>query len=269
MRLLPVLLIALPILPQTSAAAELTWDNDLVMKICRQRQEEIITGLDAKLAAHQREAKLADNQPAKNQAWRMIRETQEALTLMRRADPRFLLVLDEPRQLRKEQGGFLRRGMKGDYFPVTIRQIIDSRNALVEIDEESFWLKGFGLGDLVDGKKIILTEAIYVSGTRQYTTILGASRTVLVLEPLTEEMLRKKLRPPERDPQGHISGKPAAPTEGMKPEEQAQVKLTLAKRLLELGNTQDARADLEKIVAKYPNTKAAAEAQALLAKLRR
>jgi hypothetical protein len=45
------------------------------------------------------------------------------------------------------------------------------------------WLKGFSTSGLADGKAMAIGRAVQVTGSRQYTTAMGASKTVMVVEP--------------------------------------------------------------------------------------
>lgn len=62
-------------------------------------------------------------------------------------------------------------------------------------------IKGFGLGDMTDGQWVAINHAVQVTGTTTYTTVMGAARTVYVLEPFDikpyiDHVFASKLSPP-------------------------------------------------------------------------
>jgi len=83
--------------------------------------------------------------------------------------------------------------------PMKIFQIVDKKNALVKWAENSMgdmtlvWLKGFSTDGLTDDKTVTIKQPVQVTGTKQYNTTMGGSKTVMVIEPfhLDEKTLVK------------------------------------------------------------------------------
>jgi hypothetical protein len=89
--------------------------------------------------------------------------------------------------------------VNGEVYPVkrpiaywTIRtcrtiQVVDSRNAIVEVTtrtgRETWWLAEIDTRDMVDDQKYEFPYMLARLGTKRYTTVLGASRTVDLLVP--------------------------------------------------------------------------------------
>ena len=57
-------------------------------------------------------------------------------------------------------------------------QVIDADNAIIEWSSTHHWVKMPTAG-MVDGKRYAMDRVMHVAGTKQYTTILGARRTLL------------------------------------------------------------------------------------------
>lgn len=57
---------------------------------------------------------------------------------------------------------------------------------------ESIWITGYPTDGLADGQSVKLEGVFHVSDTKTYTTVLGASRTVLSLTPIDLEQYIKK-----------------------------------------------------------------------------
>ncbi len=93
--------------------------------------------------------------------------------------------------------GLIRKGRSKDVEtfdtersrPMEVFQIIDKDNALVKWSDSSLgdmtlvWLKGFSTTGLADGKTMTIGRFVQVTGTRQYATALGGSKTLMVIEP--------------------------------------------------------------------------------------
>lgn len=74
---------------------------------------------------------------------------------------------------------------QGQELVVKIQQVIDADNMMVTsttVGRERLWLTMPTAG-LVDGKSLTLDKTMEVTGTRQYTTVAGGSKTVFVLVP--------------------------------------------------------------------------------------
>jgi hypothetical protein len=69
-----------------------------------------------------------------------------------------------------------------EHVPVfTISQIIDSTNLIAEWNDKSYWIEGVNTENQVDGKRITL-KGNFLVGRAEYTTVLGASKTVFRLK---------------------------------------------------------------------------------------
>jgi len=98
-------------------------------------------------------------------------------------------------------------------FPVKVVQIIDEQSALVEITvpdnssstydtkKRTVFLHGVILSDVVDGERLTFTEMPYkymkITGTKTYSTAIGGTKTVYVMEPLSRKVhlgIMKRIR---------------------------------------------------------------------------
>jgi len=66
--------------------------------------------------------------------------------------------------------------------PLKVLQIIDRSTALLQYQEQVFWVEGLGTSALADGHHITLSQIVECTGNKTYTTPLGTTRTVLVLK---------------------------------------------------------------------------------------
>lgn len=109
-------------------------------------------------------------------------------------------------------------GEERNSWQFKVQQVIDERNMLVKVTQFSHsrgrevgdylvWITG-RFGDLVDGQSVAFSGVFIVSGTKQYTTAIGGSKTVYMLErfdiaPIVErlkaEAASKKTVIPESD----------------------------------------------------------------------
>lgn len=89
--------------------------------------------------------------------------------------------------------------------PIKIVQRVDEQSALVKIDvgarghnttKHTVFLQGLNLSDAVDDERIRFTRIPYwkIIGTKTYTTAIGGSKTVYVMEPLSRELHTKTLK---------------------------------------------------------------------------
>ncbi|HEY3324135.1 MAG TPA: hypothetical protein VGP72_27025 [Planctomycetota bacterium] len=95
-------------------------------------------------------------------------------------------------EVSKKSGGFMNaqtgRVGSGSTFSwgggsVEVVQVIDGKNMLVNWKEkETIWVAGVDTTGLVDGKITRLDGIFRYSGTKQYSTAAGASRTVYLIE---------------------------------------------------------------------------------------
>ena len=88
--------------------------------------------------------------------------------------------------------------------PVKAFQVMDEDTLLIEIaysrsDRMICWLDGFSTNGVVDGDRHSGVAALLrVTGTRQYGTAIGGSRTVFVLEPFGLDVDPSESQPAER-----------------------------------------------------------------------
>lgn len=85
-------------------------------------------------------------------------------------------VLLDPATFRVGQTGKLR-------FQFEVLQIVDGSNMRVKSAGIDFWISGVSTAGMVDGRDYELRTRLKVSGTKQYKTVTGGSRTVFLLEP--------------------------------------------------------------------------------------
>lgn len=90
------------------------------------------------------------------------------------------------------------------------------KDALMHCQGNLVWVTGLDLSGMVDGQVIDSAGVMRVTGTRQYATALGGSKTVYVLSPmqLPGEIVRR-CRPLLEIPEAPVSdpGRPPAPRE--------------------------------------------------------
>lgn len=77
-------------------------------------------------------------------------------------------------------------GSMGHMSDVEIIQIQDDGNSLIRYNDsdELLWLKGVSMDGLVNGKKVILEGVYEITSTTKYTTAIGSSNTVYIIEPM-------------------------------------------------------------------------------------
>jgi hypothetical protein len=164
---------------------------------------------------------------------------------------------------------------------------------------ESFWLKGVSTKGWVDDKVVTLEGNFKVTGTKQYKTVLGAPRTVFLVEAETEAERKDRLR--ELAAQDQARKKAASERQAIRQEEnkkrlerekaeeqkkktdapkaEAARKLRFAKQYLREAIGQNdakeadrlnelARKHLQEIVDNFAETPSATEAKKLLEKLK-
>lgn len=67
---------------------------------------------------------------------------------------------------------------------ITVSQIVDDRTMLVMAGERMLFITGYSTANIADDDTIRYNVPFMVTGTQQYTTVLGARSTLWVLEPL-------------------------------------------------------------------------------------
>jgi hypothetical protein len=83
---------------------------------------------------------------------------------------------DELPILDHEQQGDLRVGMVASIEGVgLITQVVDEQNCIVRWGSGSLWLKGVSTAGLVDGGSIKYPPVVQITGTKQYTTVIGGT----------------------------------------------------------------------------------------------
>lgn len=78
---------------------------------------------------------------------------------------------------------------------VVVFQVIDTQTMLGSVvyrDNPWVMFKGFSTADLVDGRTADISGPLFVTGTTTYDTAAGGTKTVLVVEPLDVNSLRKE-----------------------------------------------------------------------------
>lgn len=80
-----------------------------------------------------------------------------------------------------------------------IKQIVDETNLIVEAGAHDYWIQGMSTKGLADGNRFRLAGAWHVNGSKTYETVLGGSKTVLVLEIFNEDDALTYLARPQRD----------------------------------------------------------------------
>lgn len=143
----------------------------------------------------------------------------------------------------------------------SVIQIVDDRTSLVEIwGDQTVALRGVKTDTIADGSTIGLPKLIYIPETLSYTTVLGAKRTVFVMEPYDASRL-EPFMPKRPEPPG-VESSAKAPPDEITDEAAAASKLTLAKKFADSPAVYARR--LKEIVEKWPATKAGVEAAKLL-----
>ena len=180
----------------------------------------------------------------------------------------------------------LKTGMVGEFAPgVVVRcdQVVDDENFRGTLraftpagkfagppssSEQSVWFKGYDTSEMQDGQAAALEGLFIVGGTKRYDTAAGGTRQVMILEPLNLEPYYAQLKK-----QGAIAevpdlkkkASPETPEQKVEREEKAAAgKLKSAEALRKAGKVEAYRKSLRELVEKYPTTKAADEARALL-----
>jgi hypothetical protein len=74
---------------------------------------------------------------------------------------------------------------------IRVLQVIGKDTALVEYGSATIMLKNINTTGMVDGQRIKATDVFLVADTTSYNTVVGATKTVFVLVPVTEDQLRK------------------------------------------------------------------------------
>ena len=139
----------------------------------------------------------------KGQKMRQVQERigklHQRLTALRTNDPPFVPAL---------RGGFA-VGKAGRFeYPVTVRQIIDKTNMVVEaaaavsaaesdlwtVQKLSIWLSGVATDRFVDDVQVELTSPFEITGTRQYRAPTGAVKTVFVASPFDATRVNQAMR---------------------------------------------------------------------------
>lgn len=77
--------------------------------------------------------------------------------------------------------GVIMRNNHDEYLPDVV-QIIDDDEMIIRVIDSWIWLTGFPTAQLTDGKRHRLGGAIWVNGTKTYTTAWGGTKTVFTAE---------------------------------------------------------------------------------------
>jgi hypothetical protein len=73
---------------------------------------------------------------------------------------------------------------------IHLDQILDDDNMLATMGDQDIWIAGMSTAGLVDDQDIRISGIFYVSGTRTYDTVLGAQRTVLLMETVDDTNIK-------------------------------------------------------------------------------
>ena len=116
-------------------------------------------------------------------------------------DSKKLSVSDEIPKTPRGQGECLSpNGLKeGDtgyleYWQYEVTQVIGPTDLLISMsnpDVPSLWLSEYPTKDLVDADKVRVVGLIEAKGTKEFTTVLGAKRTVRVIRLLTPKQIEE------------------------------------------------------------------------------
>jgi hypothetical protein len=169
------------------------------------------------------------------------------------------------------------------YFPGTPRlaQILADDKALLSWGRITFLVQGLSFAGMADGETVTISPPLEVTGTYQYTTVLGAARTVMALRPLDtrypdtirepldrkiNELLAEIAKEQETATKliSQYKSEAAALDRAVRNERSAASKLDFAKAFLRDGQTGKAREWLGRVVKEHPGTKEAQEAERLL-----
>jgi hypothetical protein len=172
-------------------------------------------------------------------------------------------------------------------YPVRMVQIIDAQNAVVTFGDLTMWMHGLSTKDLVDGDLANIKAEIEISRTKQYKTPLGTSKTVYMIEPLSDSTRAKlkaeqesaaKVENAARAKRLQAAEKAAAEIQVAKEKKQsaakiaskefvADSKLTTARLYIHDKNFEKAKSKLKEIIKDFPDTRAAPKAKELLKEL--
>jgi hypothetical protein len=75
-------------------------------------------------------------------------------------------------------------------------------NPAGRLDTQDIWLQGIPTKNYSDGKKFTLEQCMEVTATKRYTTVLGATSTVVVVAPFDVKPHLKPIAPPKPKPAG-------------------------------------------------------------------
>jgi SLA1 homology domain 1, SHD1 len=67
-----------------------------------------------------------------------------------------------------------------------VQQVIDQSHVLVQVEDVTIMIEGTDTSTIADGTQFQFTKAIHVTRTEQYKTVLGALRTVYVVEAVSD-----------------------------------------------------------------------------------
>jgi len=85
----------------------------------------------------------------------------------------------KPYLLRSLEPAKWKQGEIGELnYYISVFQVIDGNNFIGKVGEELFWVSNYPTGGLVDGKRYDIGGAFEVIGTKSYTSVLGANKTI-------------------------------------------------------------------------------------------
>lgn len=148
-----------------------------------ERREERIEEMVAE------ERQLSKDRGTKAGRDRLIRLRKEMAPI--RAEIVFLKKVKNPRidtidPIKTDTIGYLKTSVK-------VLQVIDDDTVLGDVGETGVLLKGFDASTLAEGKSVRLPGVVEVRQTKKYTTVLGSTRTVYMIEPFDVDRANKEL----------------------------------------------------------------------------
>ena len=110
-----------------------------------------------------------------------------------------LTVLDKLPEKRRSQSECtdvleLKNGWSGylEYWQFEVRQVVGPKDVLIGMNNPDIpllWLTGYPTADLVDDDKVRVVGLVEVTGTKAYETVMGAKKTVRVVQLVSKEKL--------------------------------------------------------------------------------
>jgi hypothetical protein len=158
--------------------------------------------------------------------------------------------------------------------PERVAQVLGPTDMLVRFQDRRWWFQGFSTKNYVDDQLLQFDQMAIVDGTKTYTTVAGATSTVLLVRALNidpDKVLaefRAQSKPKAAVVKPAIEEKPVVeprPIKPADPEGDARKRfgalLANSRNLIKAGVRETAEKNLKRIIAEVPGTAIAAEAQ--------